>query len=108
MKTQIRPCTIKKIKRFLTILEDDGIVSVSETNEIISQLKHIADKGGPKPVIVPKLVDQKEAARMLGLGHSNFKKLEAQGAFPFKRKMVGSAVRFRNTDIIAYIMSNDG
>ena len=44
---------------------------------------------------------------MLGISHSNFKKLEAEGAFPFKRKMVGSAVRYRNTDVIDYIISSE-
>ena len=61
------------------------------------------DSSRLKPVIVPKLIDQKEAAEMLGIGHSNFKRLESEGAFPFQRKMVGSAVRYRNTDIIDYI-----
>ena len=44
---------------------------------------------------------------MLGISHSNFKKLEAEGTFPFKRKMVGSAVRYRNTDVIDYIVSSE-
>ena len=30
----------------------------------------------------------KEVAEMLGIGYSNFKKLEAEGTFPFQRKMV--------------------
>ena len=60
-----------------------------------------------KPIIVPKLIDQREAADMLGISHSNVKKLEAEGAFPFQRKMVGSAVRYRNTDIIDYIVSSE-
>jgi len=42
---------------------------------------------------------------MLGIGYSNFKKLEAEGAFPFQRKMVGSSVRYRNIDVIDYICS---
>ena len=46
-----------------------------------------------------------EAAQMLGVSLANFKKQEPQ--LPFKRKMVGHAVRFRNTDIIHYILAND-
>ena len=59
------------------------------------------------PAIVPKLIDQTEAATMLGISLANFKKLEREDAFPFKRRMVGSAVRYRNTDVIAFIMANE-
>ena len=60
-----------------------------------------------KPIITPRLIDQKSAAELLGIGLSNFKRLEADGAFSFKRKLVGSSVRYRNTDVIAYICSNN-
>ena len=49
----------------------------------------------------------KEAASMLGIGLSNFKKLESEGRFPFKRKMVGSSVRYRNTDVYQFICAED-
>jgi predicted DNA-binding transcriptional regulator AlpA len=80
------------------------LLTVAEEKLIISNLKYLAEKGELKPVVVPKLIDQKEAAEMLGIGHSSFKKLEASSKFPFKRKMVGSAVRYRNTDVIDYIL----
>jgi predicted DNA-binding transcriptional regulator AlpA len=44
---------------------------------------------------------------MLGLGYSNFKKLEKEDAFPFHRRMVGSSVRYRNIDIVEYIMADN-
>ena len=65
------------------------------------------EHGTLKPAIVPKLIDQKSAAELLGIGLSNFKRLEAEGAFSFKRKMVGSSVRYRNTDVIDYIYSTE-
>ena len=86
-------------------IAEEGIISLPEYHEAISQLTSLAEHGRLKPVIVPNLIDQKEAAEMLGIGHSNFKRLESEGSFPFKRKMVGSAVRYRNTDIIEYIKS---
>ncbi|MCF7791368.1 MAG: hypothetical protein K9M56_05155 [Victivallales bacterium] len=101
----IKPHTIKLISRYLNIMTDEGIVSVPEAKEIISQLRNICEKGELRPVVVPKLINQKEAAEMLGLGLSNFKKLEKEGALPFKRRMVGSSVRYRNTDVVDYIMS---
>ena len=70
-------------------------------------LRSLAEHGIPRSAVIPKLLDQQEVAEMLGISHSNFKKLEAEGAFPFKRKMVGSAVRYRNTDVIDYIISSE-
>ena len=70
-------------------------------------VEHLAERGENLPAIIPKLVDQEEAASMLGVGLSNFKKLEREGAFSFKRKMVGTSVRYRNTDVISYILASD-
>ena len=81
-------------------LAEDGIIPLPEYHEAISQLTSLAEHGIPKPTVVPKLIDQREAAEMLGIGLSNFKKLEGEGAFPFKRKMVGSSVRYRNMGIL--------
>ena len=44
---------------------------------------------------------------MLGISLANFKRLEREGYFPFKRKMVGTSVRYRNTDLTRYILSHD-
>lgn len=105
--TQISMQTVRYFKRIMRPIAEDGIIPLPEYHEAISQLTSLAEHGTPKPVVVPKLIDQREAAEMLGISHSNFKKLEAEGAFPFQRKMVGSAVRYRNTDIIDYIVSSE-
>jgi len=80
---------------------------VSEEKEIVSNLKYLAEKKTLMPTIIPRLIDQKEAAAMLGLGLSNFKKLEKENAFPFPRKMIGSSVRYRNLDVVKYVMADD-
>ena len=103
----IRPRTVKLLAKFLRPLTDEGIILNSEEKSILSNLKSLAEKGVVLPPVIPKLIDQKEAAEMLGIGHSNFKKLEAEGAFPFKRRMVGSSVRYKNTDVIKFIMADD-
>ena len=103
----LRQRTVKLIARIIKPLVDEGLILVSEEQVISSNLKNLANKGELMPVIIPKLINQKEAAEMLGLGYSNFKKLEKENAFPFSRRMVGSSVRYRNTDIIEYIMAND-
>ena len=103
----LRPKVVKLISRLLKPLTEEGIILVSEEQEILRNLKHLAVKGCLVPAVTPKLIDQKEAAEMLGLSHSNFKKLEREEAFPFQRKMLGSAVRYRNTDVIRFIQSEE-
>lgn len=77
--------------------------------EILSNLKNLSKRGTLLPEIAPKLVDQKTASEMLGVGYSNFRKLERAGEFPFKRTKLGgsTSVRFCNIDIINYIMGHD-
>ena len=107
MKTNIRPQTVRLIKRILTPLADEGLIFVPELNDIIGNLKHVSEKWELLPPIMPKLLTQEDAAAMLGVGLSNFKKLERENAFSFKRKMVGTSVRYRNIDIISYILASD-
>jgi excisionase family DNA binding protein len=76
-------------------------------NEIVAHLRHLAVKGCPMPPLVPKLLTQEEAADMLGIGFSNFRRMEREGLLPFKRKMVGSSVRFRNLDILKFMLTDD-
>ena len=104
---RISMTTVRFFKRIMRPIAEEGIISLPEYNEAISQLTSLAEHGVPKPVVTPKLLHQREVAEMLNISHSNFKKLEAEGAFPFKRKMVGSAVRYRNTDVLNYISSCD-
>jgi len=68
-------------------------------------LRKLARTGEPLPVIIPKLLDQKEAAEMLGISFPHFRNMEREGVFPFKRKKIGTAVRYFNTDILSYILS---
>lgn len=103
----IRLKTVKLIARFLNPLTEEGLLTVPEHNEILSNLKHLAERGDYLPLIPPKLIDQKQAAELLGIGLSNFKKLEREGAFTFNRRNVGTSVRYRNVDVHKFIMSSD-
>ena len=105
MSYPIRPQTIILIGKLLHPLTESNLIPFPEYREIIAQLKNLAAKGEPLPDFVPKLIDMNEAAQMLGISLANFKKQEP--LLPFKRKMVGHAVRYRNTDIIRYILAND-
>ena len=95
--------TVRMFKRIMRPIAEEGIIPLAEYNEAISQLASLAEHGTLKPVVIPKLLDMKDAAEILGIGLSNFKKLESEGRFPFKRKMVGTSVRYRNTDLYQFV-----
>ena len=97
--------TVRMFKRIMRPIAEEGVIPLPEYNEAISQLTSLAEHGKPKPLLIPRLLDMKEAAELLGIGLSNFKKLESEGAFPFKRKMVGSSVRYRNTDLYEFLLT---
>ena len=99
--------TVRMFRRIMRPIAEEGIIPLPEYNEAISQLVSLAEHGTTKPVILPRLVDMREASEMLGIGLSNFKRLEAEGAFPFRSTMVGSSVRYRNTDLFSFIGSDD-
>lgn len=107
MNPTLRLKTVKLLSRLIKPWVDEGVITVAESQEIVSNLKHLAEQRTLLPPIIPRLIDQQEAADMLGLSLSNFKKLEREAAFPFRRKMVGSSVRYRNTDLVSYIMVQD-
>ena len=106
-ETDISMETVRMFRRIMRPVAETGVIPLTEFSECISQLTSLAEHGTLKPAIVPKLIDQGSAAELLGIGLSNFKRLEADGAFSFKRKMVGSSVRYRNTDVINYIYSTE-
>ena len=105
--SMLRPKTVKLIGRIMKPLVEEGVILVSEEQIVSANLRNLANKGRLMPIVVPKLINQREAAEMLGLGYSNFKKLEKEKAFPFCRRMVGSSVRYRNIDIVEYIMADN-
>ena len=72
----IRYQTVRLIGKLLHPLTESNLITIPEYREIIAQLKHLADKGTPLPTVIPKLVDQTEAATMLGISLANFKRLE--------------------------------
>ena len=82
-----------------------GVISQPEFNELMANLRHLSQKGELIPDVLPKLIDQKQTAELLGVSLSHFRNLEREGAFPFKRRMVGTAVRYRNTDVIQYLLN---
>jgi hypothetical protein len=108
METTLRIHTVNIVAKLLRPLVEIDLITVPESQFIVANLRHLAEKGNLQPAILPKLVTQDEAAEMLGIGLSNFKKLEKEGKLSFKRRTVGgTAVRYRNTDVFNYIAGTD-
>ncbi|MBE6371881.1 MAG: hypothetical protein E7055_07370 [Lentisphaerae bacterium] len=100
----IRNQTVNLISKILHPLTESNLIPFPEYREIVAQLRNIANKGEPLPVVVPKLLTMEETANMLGISLANFKKQEPY--LPFKRKYVGHGIRYRNTDVIKFILAD--
>ena len=106
---QNNPCplkmqTVKLIARLLSPLMYCGTISNKEYDTIVTNLSYVAKHGKPIPAIIPKLITAQEAAEMLSICYSQFRALEKEGAFPFKRRSVGNkTVRYKNTEIIEHM-----
>lgn len=105
MAVPIRKTTVDLIAKLLHPLAETGVLSIPEEKEIVAQLRNLVQTDGLLPVIIPKLIGQPEAAAMLGISLANFKKMERNGVLPFPRKKIGTSVRYRNTDIVRYILA---
>ena len=107
MNHAIRPKTVQLIAKVPRPWADEGVIPVPEYNALIAHAKYLAEHGVARPAIMPKLIMQEEAAAMLCVGLSNFKKLEKEGAFPFARRMLGGGVRYGNLDVIDFILQEE-
>jgi predicted DNA-binding transcriptional regulator AlpA len=103
----LRPRTATLIGKILRPLIDTDVITIAEYRELLAQLKHLSTKGTLVPVVVPRLITQQEVSDMLGISLANMKKLERESAFGFKRKRLGSAVRYRNVEVINWLLSED-
>ena len=104
-KRIIRPSAMPAIRKMLQIYMEHGIVTVDEYNTIVSELGYIAKHGERKPAVTPRLVTPEEAAEVLSISYSQFRALEKEGTFPFRRRMIGGkTVRYLNTEILDYML----
>ena len=105
IKSPVRYNTVKLVGRQLQLFAETGVISFPELNNIMANLQHLAKKGELLPDIEPRLLKRPKAADMLDMSESHFRKLARDGHFPFRRRMIGTSVRYFNTDIIKYILS---
>ena len=107
MNKYLRYSAVTFMGKFLKLMVEENVICSAEYDYILSNLKHLESKNQLVPDTIPTLLTIDEAAKMLNIGLSHFKKMEKEGRFPFQRKMVGTAVRYRNTDLIRYILANE-
>ena len=105
---RIRPATAHLTCRLLAPLLDSGLVLSSEYDIIKRNLHALSKTGELAQPIESKLLTPQEVAELLAISYSQFRALEKENVFPFKRMMIGSkTVRYRNTDVIKYIETGD-
>ena len=105
---RIRPMTAKLVSRLAAALLDSGTVSQSEYDVIRRNLNSLAKTGELALPIESKLLTPQEVAELLAISYSQFRALEKEDVFPFKRVMIGGkTVRYRNSDVIKYIETGD-
>ncbi len=103
----IRPRTVKLIGKLLRPFIEESIILNTESQEILKQLRYLSEHNKPYPLEKPRLIDRTEAASMLGLGLSNFKKLEKENAFPFKSRKIGNSIKYFNMNILEFIINGE-
>lgn len=103
----LRSETVKLIKDLLKPWVERDVVTAEEATLLTAQMKAIKSTGGIVEPVVPKLLDQDEVSQLLGMGKSQFRKLEKEGCFPFKRKTMGTSVKYRNIEVYHYIMAEE-
>ena len=104
----VRPATVRLVTKLIAPLLDSGLVTNTEYNAIYQNLAYLAKKGEQMPPVPPRLITGQEAAETLGISFSQFRTLEREGAFPFKRRIIGGRnVRYRNADIFAANTQNN-
>ena len=101
---RIKPITAKLISRLASVLLDSGSLTQCEYDVIKRNLDSLAKTGELALPIESKMLTPQEVAELLAISYSQFRALEKENVFPFKRVMIGSkTVRYRNTDVIRYI-----
>ena len=106
VEQRLRLQTVQLTCRLLAPLLDSGLVMAGELTIIRKNLTALAKTGELAPVIAPRLITPQDAAEMLSISYSQFRALEKEGAFPFRRRMIGGkTVRYYLPDIVEYMAS---
>ena len=100
---KLRMKTVQLVKSIIKPLMTSSVIDFEEYQMMSAAITDLAKYGKPAPSVELRLLTQQEVADLLGIGLSNFQKLESEGLFPFKRVMIQKSVRYRSTDIDEYM-----
>ena len=82
-----------------------GVISPDEFDLTFTYLSSLAKRGSPPPEVTPRLIRAPEVADLLAISYAEFRKLESEGAFPFKRRVIGKSVRYYYPDVVNFLRS---
>ncbi len=103
----LRPDTVRLLSQMVKPLTATGVVTCYEFETIFSHLNYLAKHGENKPDFLPKLITPQEVAELLAISYSQFRTLEKEGAFTFKRRLVGKKnVRYLQADVYNYMLAD--
>ena len=80
-------------------------MSRDEFNLMFMYLTSLAKNGKPPAEVQPKLIRGPEAAELLAISYAEFRKLAAEGVFPFRRRVFGKNVRYYFPDIVEFMQT---
>ena len=101
--SKLRMKTVQLVKSIIKPLMTSSVIDFEEYQMMAAAITDLAKYGKPAPSVELRLLNQQEVADLLGIGLSNFQKLESEGLFPFKRVMIQKSVRYKSTDIDEYM-----
>ena len=107
MNSLIRLKTVNLIRKLLKPLTEENLIGWNEYQEIIANLKNLAERNELLPIIEPKLLTNEEVAEMLSLSKTHFFKQIKDGSIKLPRIKIGTSIRYRNIDVHKLILSSE-
>lgn len=98
-----RESTAKFLRRFHTPLLEHGLMSRDEFELMHTYISSLVKRGTPPLTVTPKLIRAPEVAELLDISYAEFRKLDKDGFFPFKRRTIGKSVRYFYPDVVKYM-----
>jgi len=98
-----RESTVKLLRRVISPWMEVGVVSRDEFDLLFTYIGSQAKTGKPPSEVAPRLIRGPEAAELLSVSYAEFRKLAAEGKFPFKRRVFGKNVRYYYPDIVEFM-----
>ena len=98
-----RESTARFLRRLHTPLLEQGVMTRDEFDLMHTYLSSLAKKGIPPPDVPQKMIRAPEVAELLDISYAEFRKLDKDGFFPFKRRTIGKSVRYFYPDVVKYM-----